>query len=118
MSLVECVWPSADAPMPPRRLFNIVSIAGDEENVAQYLGGEFERLGMKVEYQYVEDGRPNVIGTLKGSGTINAGNVLIQSGGVQAAGNGIGIQTVVGTNIWQGGGRYQIHAVQRRLEPG
>ena len=49
-------------------LANIVSITGDEENVAKYLGGELETLGMKVEYQYVEDGRPNVIGTLKGTG--------------------------------------------------
>ena len=49
-------------------LANIVSITGDEENVAKYLGSEFEKLGMEVEYQYVEDGRPNVIGTLKGSG--------------------------------------------------
>ncbi len=49
-------------------LANIVSITGDEENVAKYLGSEFETLGMKVEYQYVEDGRPNVIGTLKGTG--------------------------------------------------
>ena len=49
-------------------LANIVSITGDEENVARYLGSEFEKLGMNVEYQYVEDGRPNVIGTLKGTG--------------------------------------------------
>ena len=49
-------------------LADIVSITGTEENVAKYLGGEFEKLGMQVEYQYVEDGRPNVIGTLKGSG--------------------------------------------------
>jgi acetylornithine deacetylase/succinyl-diaminopimelate desuccinylase-like protein len=49
-------------------LANIVSITGEEEEVAKYLGSEFEKLGMRVEYQYVEDGRPNVIGTLKGSG--------------------------------------------------
>jgi acetylornithine deacetylase len=49
-------------------LANIVSITGEEEEVAKYLGSEFEKLGMGVEYQYVEDGRPNVIGTLKGSG--------------------------------------------------
>ena len=49
-------------------LANIVSITGEEENVAKYLGSEFEKLGMQVEYQYVEDGRPNVIGTLKGTG--------------------------------------------------
>jgi acetylornithine deacetylase/succinyl-diaminopimelate desuccinylase-like protein len=49
-------------------LANIVSITGEEEEVARYLGGEFEKLGMDVEYQYVEDGRPNVIGRLKGTG--------------------------------------------------
>jgi acetylornithine deacetylase/succinyl-diaminopimelate desuccinylase-like protein len=45
-----------------------VSITGEEKEVAEYLGGEFDRLGMQVEYQEVEEGRPNVIGTLKGSG--------------------------------------------------
>jgi acetylornithine deacetylase len=49
-------------------LANIVSITGEEEELAKYLGGEFENLGMQVEYQNVEDGRPNVIGTLKGAG--------------------------------------------------
>jgi acetylornithine deacetylase/succinyl-diaminopimelate desuccinylase-like protein len=49
-------------------LANIVSITGEEEDVAKYLGSEFEKLGMQVEYQYVEEGRPNVIGTLKGTG--------------------------------------------------
>jgi acetylornithine deacetylase/succinyl-diaminopimelate desuccinylase-like protein len=49
-------------------LANIVSITGEEESVARYLGGEFEKLGMQVEYQFVEDGRPNVVGTLKGTG--------------------------------------------------
>lgn len=49
-------------------LANIVSITGEEEAVARYLGGEFEKLGMQVEYQYVEDGRPNVVGILKGTG--------------------------------------------------
>ena len=49
-------------------LANIVSITGEEEEVAKYLGSEFEKLGMQVEYQYVEDGRPNVVGTLKGTG--------------------------------------------------
>ena len=49
-------------------LANIVSITGEEEELAKYLGSEFEKLGMQVDYQYVEDGRPNVVGTLKGSG--------------------------------------------------
>jgi acetylornithine deacetylase/succinyl-diaminopimelate desuccinylase-like protein len=49
-------------------LANIVSITGEEEEVSKYLGSEFEKLGMDVEYQYVEDGRPNVVGRLKGTG--------------------------------------------------
>jgi len=51
-----------------KRLAEIVSITGEEKEVAEYLGGEFARLGMEVKYQEVEEGRPNVIGTLKGSG--------------------------------------------------
>jgi succinyl-diaminopimelate desuccinylase len=50
------------------KLADTVSLTGEEKEVAEYLGGEFERLGMQVEYQEVEEGRPNVIGTLKGSG--------------------------------------------------
>lgn len=50
------------------KLADTVSITGEEKDVAEYLGSEFERLGMQVEYQEVEEGRPNVIGTLKGSG--------------------------------------------------
>ncbi|HWO42126.1 MAG TPA: M20/M25/M40 family metallo-hydrolase [Candidatus Eisenbacteria bacterium] len=51
-----------------RNLADIVSLTGEEKEVAEYLGGEFQKLGMAVEYQEVEEGRPNVIGTLKGSG--------------------------------------------------
>jgi acetylornithine deacetylase/succinyl-diaminopimelate desuccinylase-like protein len=50
------------------KLADTVSITGEEKEVAEYLGSEFDRLGMQVEYQEVEEGRPNVIGTLKGSG--------------------------------------------------
>ncbi|HEY3168909.1 MAG TPA: M20/M25/M40 family metallo-hydrolase, partial [Candidatus Binatia bacterium] len=49
-------------------LADIVSITGEEKGVAEYLGSEFEKLGMQVEYQEVEEGRPNVVGTLKGTG--------------------------------------------------
>src|SRR3989337_2482173 len=45
-----------------------VSITGEEKEVAEYLGAEFEGLGMQVEYQEVEDGRPKFIGRLKGIG--------------------------------------------------
>jgi acetylornithine deacetylase/succinyl-diaminopimelate desuccinylase-like protein len=51
-----------------KNLAEIVSITGEEKQVAEYLGSEFERLGMAVKYQDVEDDRPNVIGTLKGTG--------------------------------------------------
>ena len=50
------------------KLADTVSITGEEKEVAEYLGSQFERLGMHVEYQEVEEGRPNVIGRLKGSG--------------------------------------------------
>ncbi len=51
-----------------RNVADIVSLTGDEKEIAEYLGGEFASLGMQVEYQEVEEGRPNVIGTWKGSG--------------------------------------------------
>src|ERR1051325_2225396 len=51
-----------------KNLAETISITGEEYNVAHYLGSEFEKLGMTVKYQEVEEGRPNVIGTLKGSG--------------------------------------------------
>ena len=50
------------------KLADTVSITGEEKEVAEYLGSELQRLGMQVEYQEVEEERPNVIGTLKGSG--------------------------------------------------
>ena len=50
------------------KLADTVSITGEEKEVAEYLGSQFERLGMHVEYQEVEEERPNVIGTLRGSG--------------------------------------------------
>ena len=50
------------------KLADTVSITGEEKEVAEYLGSELESLGMQVEYQEVEEERPNVIGTLKGSG--------------------------------------------------
>ncbi len=52
-----------------KNLAGIVSITGEEREVAEYLGGEFARLGMEIKYQEVEEGRPNVIAILKGSGS-------------------------------------------------
>ncbi len=60
-----------------RDLADIVTITGEEQPVAEYLGNEFEQLGMEVEFQEVEEGRPNVIGILRGSGE---GPVLMFNG--------------------------------------
>lgn len=51
-----------------RMLADTVSLTGEEQPVAEYLGSEFERLGMEVKYQEVEEGRPNVVGVLRGKG--------------------------------------------------
>ncbi len=51
-----------------RNVADIVSITGEEKAIAEYLASEFEKLGMEVQYQEVEEGRPNVIARLKGSG--------------------------------------------------
>ena len=40
-----------------RNVADIVSITGDEKEIAEYLGSEFEKLGMQVEYQEVEEGQ-------------------------------------------------------------
>ncbi|MBI2361021.1 MAG: M20/M25/M40 family metallo-hydrolase [Deltaproteobacteria bacterium] len=65
--LVELAMQAADT----------VSMTGEEKPFAEFLGREFERLGMEVKYQEVEEGRPNVIGTLRGSG---AGPALMFNG--------------------------------------
>ena len=49
-------------------LADTVSMTGDERPLAEYLGRQLEGLGMRVKYQEVEEGRPNVIGELRGTG--------------------------------------------------
>ncbi len=56
------------------RLADTVSLTGEEEPAARLVGDELERLGMEVQYQEVEAGRPNVIGRLRGTG---GGNTLM-----------------------------------------
>src|SRR4030065_71503 len=53
-------------------LANIVSITGEEEEVAKYLGGEFEKLGMEVEYQYIE-----AVAALQKAGVKLKGDLII-----------------------------------------
>jgi acetylornithine deacetylase len=49
-------------------LVNISSPTGEEQGVAEYLRRVFEELDLEVTWQEVEDGRPNVVGLLPGSG--------------------------------------------------
>jgi acetylornithine deacetylase len=49
-------------------LVNISSPTGDEHGVAEYLARTFHELGMHVQWQEVEEGRPNVLGTWRGTG--------------------------------------------------
>ena len=49
-------------------LVNIPSPTGEEQGVAEYLRGVFDSMGLDVMWQEVEDGRPNVVGILRGEG--------------------------------------------------
>jgi acetylornithine deacetylase/succinyl-diaminopimelate desuccinylase-like protein len=46
----------------------IPSPTGSEQAMGEYMRGVFESIGLKVMWQQVEDGRPNVLGTLDGAG--------------------------------------------------
>lgn len=48
---------------------NIPSPTGEELEMACYMRAAMERLGLKMTWQEVEEGRPNVIGRLEGAGT-------------------------------------------------
>ncbi len=50
-------------------VINISSPTGEELEMARYLRAAMERTGLSVTWQEVEDGRPNVIGRLEGTGT-------------------------------------------------
>ncbi len=47
---------------------NIPSPTGEELEVARYMRATFEKAGWRATWQEVEDGRPNVIGSLAGTG--------------------------------------------------
>ena len=47
---------------------NIASPTGEEIEMARYMRSAFEKAGLRVTWQEVEDARPNVIATLAGSG--------------------------------------------------
>ena len=48
-------------------MIGIPSVTGEEEALALYIKEKLESYGMETELEYVEPGRPNVYGVLKGS---------------------------------------------------
>src|SRR6266511_5764946 len=49
-------------------LVNISSPTGEEQGVAAHLARVFHEMGLHVQWQEVEEGRPNVLGTWRGEG--------------------------------------------------
>ena len=49
-------------------LVSIPSPTGDEQAMGERVREELERMGLQVQWQQVEDGRPNVVGLWEGSG--------------------------------------------------
>jgi acetylornithine deacetylase len=50
------------------KAISIPSFTGSEEEMARFVAQTFEELGLQVQWQQVEEGRANVLGTLAGSG--------------------------------------------------
>ena len=48
-------------------MISIPSVTGDEENLSLYIQDKLESYGMETSLDYVEPGRPNVYGVMKGS---------------------------------------------------
>ena len=49
-------------------IVNISSPTGDEYAMAEHMARLFHDMGLQVQWQEVEDGRPNVLGTWRGTG--------------------------------------------------
>src|SRR5213076_2620922 len=50
------------------RLIGVHSFTGDEQRLAELMAALFERLGLHVQWQQVEEGRANALGTWRGAG--------------------------------------------------
>jgi acetylornithine deacetylase/succinyl-diaminopimelate desuccinylase-like protein len=50
------------------RLIDVPSFTGDEQRMAELMVALYEELGLAVQWQQVEDGRANALGTWRGSG--------------------------------------------------
>ena len=49
-------------------MINVHSFTGDEQRMAELMAALFEGLGLAVQWQQVEDGRANALGTWRGAG--------------------------------------------------
>src|SRR5207237_9585479 len=58
-------------------IVNIPSATGHELDVAEYMRGQMEQLGLEITWQPIEDGGANVIGRLQREGK---GKCLISNG--------------------------------------
>ncbi len=50
------------------RMIGVHSFTGDEQAMGELMVELYEELGLRVQWQQVEDGRPNVLGILEGAG--------------------------------------------------
>ncbi len=113
-------------------VINIPSPTGGELAMAEYMRAAFQRLGLTITWQPVEDGRANVIGRLEGSGN---GQCLMFNGHMDTSNTGdeefltgIGYKphAVVKDGMIYGLGIYNmkgalacyVHAVKALLEAG
>jgi acetylornithine deacetylase len=111
---------------------NIPSPTGGELAMAEYMRAAFQRLGLTITWQPVEDGRANVIGRLDGSGNGQClmfnGHMDTSNTGEEAFLTGIGYKphAVVKDGMIYGLGIYNmkgalacyVHAVKALLEAG
>src|SRR5438876_6793004 len=67
------------------RVVSTPSFTGSEQALAELMHGELAELGLHVQWQQVEDGRANVLGTWEGSG---GGPTLMLNGHVDTSYSG------------------------------
>jgi len=64
---------------------NIPSATGEELRMAEYMRAAFEKMGLAVTWQVVEEGRPNVIARWQGAGR---GRTLMFNGHMDTSNTG------------------------------
>jgi acetylornithine deacetylase len=70
-SVVEGITAAVDEQRLVQKALELVSVpspTGDEQAMGEHMARSLRELGLDVERQEVEDGRPNIVGVLEGSG--------------------------------------------------